>query len=112
VHEIHRHIDILATHSSVSQETRGFDENTFETFKLRSKEDAPDYRYMPDPNLGTLVLSEVSPLEHYLGSRLLTTALQRNEYLPSTQQCQNYRCRRANACCLHTGFLKRMLMSS
>ena len=59
-HEISRHIDILATKSSVPQETRGFDENTFETFKLRSKEDAPDYRYMPDPNLGTLVLSEVS----------------------------------------------------
>ena len=64
-HEIRRHIDILATQSSVPQETRGFDENTFETFKLRSKEDAPDYRYMPDPNLGTLVLSEVSSLKRY-----------------------------------------------
>jgi len=55
--EIRRHIALLESSSSVSQETRGFDENTFETFKLRSKEDAPDYRYMPDPNLGTLVLS-------------------------------------------------------
>lgn len=46
----------------VVQETRGFDEHTFETFRLRTKEDAPDYRYMPDPNLGTLVLSEVSEI--------------------------------------------------
>ncbi|KAF5333549.1 hypothetical protein D9611_002729 [Ephemerocybe angulata] len=57
--EIRRHIDILNSPTPVvAQETRGFDENTFETFKLRSKEDAPDYRYMPDPNLGTLLLSE------------------------------------------------------
>ena len=45
---------------TVAQETRGFDEHRFETYRLRSKEDAPDYRYMPDPNLGTLVLSAVS----------------------------------------------------
>lgn len=29
------------------------------TFKLRSKEDAPEYRYMPDPNLPPLILTEV-----------------------------------------------------
>ncbi|PFH47803.1 hypothetical protein AMATHDRAFT_151224 [Amanita thiersii Skay4041] len=63
IYEIHRQKAILeltpdpAT-ATVPQETRGFDENTFETFRLRSKEDAPDYRYMPDPNLGVLVLSE------------------------------------------------------
>ncbi|KAG6866130.1 hypothetical protein C0991_008438 [Blastosporella zonata] len=44
--------------ASVSQETRGFDEHRFETYKLRSKEDAPDYRYMPDPNLGELILGK------------------------------------------------------
>ncbi|KAG5219735.1 Glutamyl-tRNA amidotransferase [Salix suchowensis] len=49
--EIRRHIDILDSSSSVPQETRGFSEQTFETFKLRSKGDAPDYRYMPDMNL-------------------------------------------------------------
>ncbi|TFK72027.1 Glutamyl-tRNA amidotransferase subunit B, mitochondrial [Pluteus cervinus] len=42
----------------VKQETRGFDEHQFETYSLRAKEEAPDYRYMPDPNLGVLVLSE------------------------------------------------------
>lgn len=43
----------------VPQETRGFDHHRWETFKLRSKEDAPDYRYMPDPNLGVLRIDEV-----------------------------------------------------
>ncbi|KAG6813033.1 hypothetical protein H0H92_014567 [Tricholoma furcatifolium] len=62
-HEIHRQRAILESASdlenaSVPQETRGFDEHRFETYKLRSKEDAPDYRYMPDPNLGDLVLSK------------------------------------------------------
>ncbi|KAF8732591.1 hypothetical protein AX14_004192 [Amanita brunnescens Koide BX004] len=63
VYEIQRQRAILETASdsetaSVLQETRGFDEHWFETYSLRSKEDAPDYRYMPDPNLGTLVISE------------------------------------------------------
>ncbi|KAG2013155.1 glutamyl-tRNA(Gln) amidotransferase [Coprinopsis cinerea AmutBmut pab1-1] len=58
-HEIQRHLKLLSEAPyAVPQETRGFDENTFETFKLRSKEDAPDYRYMPDPNLGVLNISE------------------------------------------------------
>ncbi|KAF9534608.1 glutamyl-tRNA amidotransferase [Crepidotus variabilis] len=59
-HEVHRQQDFLQTNPglSVPQETRGFNENTFETFHLRSKEDAPDYRYMPDPNLGALVVSQ------------------------------------------------------
>ncbi|KAG6844528.1 hypothetical protein H0H87_006184 [Tephrocybe sp. NHM501043] len=62
-HEIGRQRAILESTSdidaaSVPQETRGFDEHRFETYKLRSKEDAPDYRYMPDPNLGELVLSK------------------------------------------------------
>ncbi|KAF9057833.1 Glutamyl-tRNA amidotransferase subunit B, mitochondrial [Panaeolus papilionaceus] len=59
-HEIKRQIDFIENNPGklVPQETRGFNEDTFETYKLRSKEDAPDYRYMPDPNLGTLRLSE------------------------------------------------------
>ncbi|KAF8622176.1 hypothetical protein AX15_007289 [Amanita polypyramis BW_CC] len=62
-HEIYRQRTIIESASdpevaAVLQETRGFDEHRFETYRLRSKEDAPDYRYMPDPNLGTLFLSE------------------------------------------------------
>jgi len=55
-----RQIEVLENGQSVAQETRGFDEDTASTFKLRSKEDAPEYRYMPDPNLPPLVLTEVS----------------------------------------------------
>jgi hypothetical protein len=54
-----RQIALIESGKSVSQETRGFDENTAETFTLRSKEDAPDYRYMPDPNLPPIMIDEV-----------------------------------------------------
>jgi aspartyl-tRNA(Asn)/glutamyl-tRNA(Gln) amidotransferase subunit B len=58
--EINRHIEHLTTSNSpVPQETRGFSEHSFETYTLRSKEDAPDYRYMPDPNIPPLLLSKV-----------------------------------------------------
>jgi len=53
-----RHIEIISRGGTVSQDTRGFDEHTAETYLLRSKEDAPDYRYMPDPNLPPLILED------------------------------------------------------
>ncbi|KAJ3573020.1 hypothetical protein NP233_g2699 [Leucocoprinus birnbaumii] len=64
-HEIQRQSAILVSSpdARIEQETRGFNEDTFETFRLRSKEDAPDYRYMPDPNLGVLRLSK-DRIEH------------------------------------------------
>ncbi|KAJ9099016.1 hypothetical protein QFC20_005773 [Naganishia adeliensis] len=43
------------------QETRGFNESTGETHTLRTKEDAEDYRYMPDPNLPPVAVAA-----HYL----------------------------------------------
>jgi len=55
--EVHRQTGILGNGGSVPQETRGFNEDTGETFALRSKEEAPDYRYMPDPNLPPLFLT-------------------------------------------------------
>ncbi|KAI0268154.1 Glutamyl-tRNA amidotransferase B subunit [Gloeopeniophorella convolvens] len=54
--EAHRQIALLDAGQSVQQETRGFNEDTGETLALRSKEEAPDYRYMPDPNLPPLLL--------------------------------------------------------
>ncbi|KAJ7288497.1 glutamyl-tRNA amidotransferase [Mycena rebaudengoi] len=57
VHEVHRQCALLSgPDAAVPQETRGFNQDTFETFKMRSKEEAPDYRYMPDPNLGILAV--------------------------------------------------------
>ena len=54
-----RQIALLDAGAPVHAETRGFDEARAETVPLRRKEDAPDYRYMPDPNLPPLLLSAV-----------------------------------------------------
>ncbi|ETW84098.1 hypothetical protein HETIRDRAFT_312503 [Heterobasidion irregulare TC 32-1] len=54
--EVLRQISLIESGQPVSQETRGFNEDTGETYRLRGKEDAPDYRYMPDPNLPPLLL--------------------------------------------------------
>lgn len=62
--EVLRQITLLERGDAVQQETRGFDEDSASTISLRSKEDAPDYRYMPDPNLPPLLLSEVCPCAH------------------------------------------------
>ncbi|GBE79803.1 Glutamyl-tRNA(Gln) amidotransferase subunit B, mitochondrial [Sparassis crispa] len=58
ISEVHRQITLLESGHLVPQETRGFDEDKAETYAMRSKEDAPDYRYMPDPNLPPLLLDE------------------------------------------------------
>ena len=50
-YEISRQSDILKTGGQISQETRLFDEEQKITLPMRSKEDAPDYRYFPDPDL-------------------------------------------------------------
>jgi aspartyl-tRNA(Asn)/glutamyl-tRNA(Gln) amidotransferase subunit B len=57
-YEARRQIDILEAGGSIDQETRLFDPNTGETRTMRSKEDAHDYRYFPDPDLLPLVLNE------------------------------------------------------
>ena len=54
--EIARQIDVLEHGGTIVQETRGWDETTGKTKSLRSKEDAHDYRYFPDPDLMTLRL--------------------------------------------------------
>lgn len=56
--EIRRQIEILESGGTVDQETRLFDTKTGETRTMRSKEDAQDYRYFPEPDLPPLVLTE------------------------------------------------------
>jgi len=50
-YEIKRQSALIASGRQVSQETRLFDETKRITRPMRSKEDAPDYRYFPDPDL-------------------------------------------------------------
>ena len=56
VYEINRQIDVLESGEKVVQETRGWQDDTGTTFSQRSKEDAHDYRYFPDPDIPPVVL--------------------------------------------------------
>lgn len=55
--EIERQMDILESGGRITQETRLFDPNKMETRSMRSKEEANDYRYFPDPDLLPVVIS-------------------------------------------------------
>lgn len=50
-HEVERQIDVIEAGGKVVQETRLYDSNKDETRSMRSKEEANDYRYFPDPDL-------------------------------------------------------------
>lgn len=56
--EARRQVDILESGGTIIQETRLFDPDRGETRSLRSKEDAHDYRYFPEPDLLPLELSD------------------------------------------------------
>ena len=57
-YEANRQIEILEAGGKINQETRLWDTKNGETRSLRSKEEAHDYRYFPDPDLLPLVLTE------------------------------------------------------
>ena len=56
--EIERHIDIIEGGGKIVQETRLYDPDKNETRSMRSKEDANDYRYFPDPDLLPVVITD------------------------------------------------------
>ncbi|HMH18418.1 MAG TPA: Asp-tRNA(Asn)/Glu-tRNA(Gln) amidotransferase subunit GatB [Burkholderiales bacterium] len=56
--EVKRQIEILEDGGKIMQETRLYDPDKDETRSMRSKEDAQDYRYFPDPDLPPLEVSE------------------------------------------------------
>ena len=57
-YEARRQIEILESGGTIQQQTRLFDSKLGETRSMRSKEDAQDYRYFPDPDLLPLVLDK------------------------------------------------------
>ncbi len=57
-HEIERQGEALARGEKIVQETRLWDEKAGRTVPMRSKEEADDYRYFPEPDLGLLVVDE------------------------------------------------------
>jgi aspartyl-tRNA(Asn)/glutamyl-tRNA(Gln) amidotransferase subunit B len=57
-HEVERQIDVIESGSTVVQETRLYDPDRDETRPMRSKEEANDYRYFPDPDLLPVLVDE------------------------------------------------------
>lgn len=57
-YEFKRQVDILERGEEVVQETRGWNNDKQITISQRSKEDAQDYRYMPDPDIPPVVLTD------------------------------------------------------
>jgi aspartyl-tRNA(Asn)/glutamyl-tRNA(Gln) amidotransferase subunit B len=57
-YEIERQIDVIESGGTIVQETRLFDPGTGETRSMRTKEDANDYRYFPDPDLLPVVVTQ------------------------------------------------------
>lgn len=57
IYEFERQIDVLESGEKVVQETRGWDDATGRTSSQRSKEDAQDYRYMPDADIPPVILT-------------------------------------------------------
>lgn len=73
-YEFRRQVDVIEAGQAVVQETRGWDDDSQTTSSQRSKEDAQDYRYMPDADIPPVVLTaeqvaawqaEVPPLPPY-----------------------------------------------
>ena len=57
-YEFKRQVDVLERGEEVVQETRGWNDDKQITISQRSKEDAQDYRYMPDPDIPPVVLTD------------------------------------------------------
>lgn len=57
-YEAKRQIDLLGQGGEIVQETRRWDDAKGQSFPLRSKEDAHDYRYFPEPDLGVIAVPQ------------------------------------------------------
>src|SRR4051812_45496524 len=80
--EARRQIELLEDGNSVVQETRLYDPERDETRSMRTKEDAQDYRYFPDPDLLPLVVTE-DMIERIRGTMPKLPDAQREELIAS-----------------------------
>ncbi|OGN22540.1 MAG: glutaminyl-tRNA synthase (glutamine-hydrolyzing) subunit B [Candidatus Yanofskybacteria bacterium RIFCSPLOWO2_01_FULL_42_49] len=76
-YEIKRQTELLEAGEKVKQETRGWDEKKGETYLMRTKEEAQDYRYFPEPDLPPLHFEDVDIED--IKSRLPELPQQRRE---------------------------------
>jgi aspartyl-tRNA(Asn)/glutamyl-tRNA(Gln) amidotransferase subunit B len=63
-YEFKRQVDRLESGEKIAQETRGWDDAKQKTISQRSKEQAQDYRYMPDPDIPPVVLEDEEIAKH------------------------------------------------
>ena len=63
-YEFERQVDAIESKQKIVQETRLYDPDKNRTFSMRSKEDAEDYRYFPDPDLLPIVLTDEKIAQH------------------------------------------------
>ncbi|MCI8623118.1 MAG: Asp-tRNA(Asn)/Glu-tRNA(Gln) amidotransferase subunit GatB [Provencibacterium sp.] len=82
-YEIARQTEILENGGFILQETRRWDDAKGRTFPMRSKENADDYRYFPEPDLGTIV----APPEHVEELRALIPELPGEKLLRYVKKC-------------------------
>ena len=73
-HEIIRQIDVLENGGKIEMETRSFNAVDGTTFTMRSKEEAHDYRYFPEPDLQPVIVSQ-----HYINDVKTTLPTLPNE---------------------------------
>ena len=78
-YEIERQIELIESGGKVVQETRLYDADLDETRSMRSKEDAHDYRYFPDPDLigVSTTEAEIAEIQQQI-EQLLTMELRKN----------------------------------
>jgi aspartyl-tRNA(Asn)/glutamyl-tRNA(Gln) amidotransferase subunit B len=87
-YEIERQIDMVERGEKIVQETRLWDPDKNKTFTMRTKEDAHDYRYFPDPDLKPLIVTE--ELINKMKSELPELPIAKKARFVSTQGLPEY----------------------